>query len=335
MIPVAPARPLLEARGLEQRFHRRVSLLDRMLGRKSRILTALAGVDLVLEPGEALGVVGESGCGKSTLGRCLVGAQVPAAGEVRYAGRKLQQHPDAARLQMVFQDPYASLNPRMRIGALLEEVLHVHRPELSSAAQRQQEVGLLLESVGLSSDFARRLPHELSGGQRQRVSIARALGVSPQVIVADEPVSALDVSVQAQIINLLDDLRRERGLALVFISHDLGVVRHLCDRVAVMYLGQIVEEQRAESLFAGPRHPYTQALVSAVPNPDPRQRAPVAALEGEVPDPYAQFEGCRFAGRCPFAQNRCREEPPALRRLRDQAVVRCHRAEELLEPARP
>jgi oligopeptide/dipeptide ABC transporter ATP-binding protein len=323
------ATALLTARGLNKRFVRSRSVVDRLFGRRHPQVTALSDVNLWLARAEVLGLVGESGCGKSTLGRCLVGIQTPDSGMV-VLEEGAPGTGGSLRMQMIFQDPYTSLNPRMTVGAALGEVLVVHRPDLRPA-QRLRTVHQLLEQVGLDTTFALRFPHELSGGQRQRISIARALAVEPEVIVADEPVSALDVSVQAQIINLLQDLQRARGLAMIFISHDLGVVRHICSRVMVMYRGEIVEEQSAEALFARPFHPYTSALLAAIPDPDPTRRSHAPAIEGEVAAVNDAETGCRFSDRCAFAQLVCRSEHPSLRTPAgsDDAAVRCHFAEDI------
>ncbi len=300
-----------------------------------RKLHALRDVSIDVRPGEILGVVGESGCGKSTLGRSIVGLQRPSAGEIRWQGAPIATlgGPLArSRLvQMIFQDPYSSLNPVMSVADTLAEVLRVHgfsggREALREAVER------LMATVGLPAGLADRRPHALSGGQRQRVSIARALAPSPRLIVADEAVSALDVSVQAQIVNLFGELRRDLGLSLMFISHDLDVVRHIGDRVAVMYLGEVVEIGPTEAVFGRPRHPYTRGLVAAIPRPDPRHRSRSAALEGELPDPTALPDGCAFLSRCRFAHPQCRESRPRLAALAPDHRVRCLRADDLPPP---
>ena len=315
--------PQLEFRQVERRFPVKRDLGD-LLARRDRVwLHAVRGVDLAVRRGEILGIVGESGCGKSTLARIGVGLQPADGGAVLFDGHPLDGPDRAGRLQMVFQDPYSSLNPRMTIGAQLAEVVAHYQPQLSRAdrAARVQEI---LAEVGLVPETALKFPHALSGGQRQRVSIARALCPGPEILVADEPVSALDASVQAQIINLLKRLNRDKGLTIVFISHDMDVVRYLCDRVAVMYLGEIVELQDSAALFAAPAHPYTRALIAAVP--DVRRPQPLAEpISGEIPDPFALLPGCRFAPRCPLAEPAC-QAPQPMRALGPSGLVRCWKA---------
>lgn len=319
------SEPLLVATGLRKSYR-----AGRGLGSRARV-SAVDGVDLTLAAGEALGVVGESGCGKSTLARLLVGLERPDAGQVRFAGTDLATARGAARrrvrraVQMVFQDPLTSLNPRMTVLDLVAEPLDVHR--LARGAQRERRVAELLDLVGLSGDMMHRFPHEFSGGQRQRIGIARALATEPRVIVCDEPVSALDVSVQAQVVNLLADLQRRLGIALVFIAHDLAVVRHVSHRVAVMYLGRLAELGPAAAVYERPAHPYTRALLSAAPVRHPRDRGRERIeLAGEPPSPVDPPVGCRFHTRCPIAVDVCRTRAPALDPLTDGHAVACHLA---------
>ena len=293
---------------------------------------AVDGVSLDIADGETLGLVGESGCGKTSLANAVVGLVVPRSGSVLIAGREVvgagraELRDIRARAQMVFQDPVTSLNPRMKVGEAIGEPLLV-RGLARGAALRDRVAGLLAE-VGLRAEHANNYPHQFSGGQRQRVVIARALALRPALLICDEPVSALDVSVRAQILNLLVDLQAKHGMASLFVSHDLGVVRHVCDRVAVMYLGRIVEEAPRDALFAAPRHPYTQALLASVPEPDPvAQRArPRVKLEGEIPSPASPPSGCRFHTRCPIAVARCRVEEPQWRPV-GASMVACHLAD--------
>jgi oligopeptide transport system ATP-binding protein len=321
---------LLEAAGLAKHYPvRRGLVLSRRLG----VVRAVDGVSFALNRGETLALVGESGCGKSTTARLVLRLVEPTAGSVRFDGQDITRLAGAAlrrlrrRMQIVFQDPFASLNPRMTVGAILAEPLVVHR--IGTRRARAHRVQELLDLVGLAPYHAQRYPHEFSGGQRQRIGIARALAVEPELVVCDEPVSALDVSIQAQVINLLKDLQARLGLAYLFIAHDLAVVRHMADRVAVMYLGQIVETARTDALFVDPRHPYTRALLAAIPRPDPRRARTREVARGDVPSPMNPPAGCRFHTRCPFAVERCGAEAPSLAPWREGHLAACHRAAEL------
>ena len=317
--------PLLQVADLVKHFPIKSGLLvDREVAR----VKAVDGVSLTLRDGETLGLVGESGCGKSTVCRAIMQLVAPTSGSVLFAGRELVGR--SARdlrslrceIQMIFQDPFASLNPRKRVGQIIGDPLELHG--VAKGSEVKPRVQELLECVGLQAEHYNRYPHEFSGGQRQRIGIARAIGLRPRLIIADEPVSALDVSVQAQIINLLDDLQREFSMAYLFVAHDLGVVRHVSDRVAVMYLGKIAEEADANALYSSPQHPYTQALLSAVPIPDPRKNADRQriTLTGDVPSPIDPPPGCRFHTRCAKATEVCRSTEPTL--LGDGHRVACH-----------
>ena len=323
---------LLEVRDLKMHFPiTRGILIQRQVGS----IRAVDGLDFDLIKGETLGLVGESGCGKSTTGRAILQLHRPTEGSVRFEGVELTETsgPELRqmrrRMQMIFQDPYASLNPRMTVGSIVGEPLDVHQLG-NSKTDRQERVRELLEIVGLNPYFVNRYPHEFSGGQRQRIGVARALAVNPSFIVCDEPISALDVSIQAQVINLLEDLQQDLQLTYLFIAHDLSVVRHISDRIAVMYLGKIVELAERTELYESPRHPYTEALLSAVPVPDPvveakRQRI---ILEGDVPNPASPPTGCNFSTRCPKAMDRCFQEEPEFRDVGDGHYAACFLNEE-------
>jgi len=315
---------LLEVIGLTKKFH----VGSRFAAGGRQTVQALSDVSFQVFAGETLGLVGESGCGKSTLGRCLLKLYTPDAGRILFKGHELTAmseralRPLRADMQMVFQDPSASLNPRRRVGDLLAEPLRVHK--FGDAAAIQARLGELMALVGLAPEYLARFPHEFSGGQRQRIGIARAIALNPSLIIADEPVSALDVSVQAQIVNLLADLQERLDLTYVFIAHDLAVVRQIADRVAVMYLGSIVEIGETDTVMHRPAHPYTAALISAVPAPDPAARGRRTVLQGEPPSPANPPSGCRFHTRCPQAQARCAQERPALTAFGEKREVACH-----------
>ena len=321
---------LLEAVDLTKHFPVRSGAFRRGM---KEVVHAVDGVSLEVRRGETLGIVGESGCGKSTLGRLLVRLHSPTSGTVRFAGTditslsKRELRPFRREMQMIFQDPYASLNPRKRVGQILEDPFRIHRS--GSAREIRKDVQRLLEVVGLAPDHVNRYPHEFSGGQRQRIGVARALALNPQLIVADEPVSALDVSIQAQVINLLDDLQDTFHLTYVFIAHDLGIVHHVSDRIAVMYLGVVVELGGSDDLFTHPIHPYTEALLSAIPAIEAYEAAGAApreriVLEGEVPSPIQPPSGCRFHPRCSYATEICRVERPQLELHAGGRFAACH-----------
>ncbi len=319
---------LLEIAGLHKRFPVAQTLLERIQGNRKREVKALNGVSLSVQRGETLGIVGESGCGKTTLARCIVRLYDANEGAIHFDNADVLALKGAdlrtyhRRVQMVFQDPFQSLNPRMTVGQTLGEALRVHK--LRPANQVNTRIRELLDLVGLPQDAAERLPHEFSGGQRQRIGIARCLCVEPEVLVADELVSALDVSVQAQIINLLLDLQERLNLTVLFVAHDLRLVRHISHRVAVMYLGSVVELADTERIFSQPQHPYTQALISAAPTLDPTRRSTVEAVEGELPSPLNLPTGCPFHTRCPLVFDRCRVETPLLRASEAQHFTACH-----------
>ncbi|ERP94439.1 hypothetical protein Q669_31460 [Labrenzia sp. C1B10] len=314
-------------------FKGKRGVLDMVAGRTPRDVNALNGVSLQLHRGETLGVVGESGCGKSTLARCIVRLYKPKVGEIRFKGTnifaagELRDRSYNRRVQMMFQDPYSSLNPRMTTGQILKEALLVH--EMCSAAQVPARLAELMDLVQLPHDALEKLPHEFSGGQRQRIAIARALAVEPEVLIADELVSALDVSVQAQIVNLLLQLQQQLGLTILFVAHDLRLVRHVSNRVAVIYLGRIVEIGDSETLFARPMHPYSQALLSAAPSLDPDDKGRKIHLEGELPSPMDIPTGCPFHVRCRHKTPKCTTDLPVLRAIESRGSVACHHAEEI------
>jgi peptide/nickel transport system ATP-binding protein len=334
----SPSSTLVDIRGLEKKFDLSGGLLEQIsfkggrFHRKQEAVHAINGVDLQVQKGEALCVVGESGCGKSTVARTVMGLLSPSAGEIHYDGQRIDHLdgkevlPYRRKMQMIFQNPYASLNPRMTIQQTLEEPIRFHQPD-ASESQIRDKVQDVMESVGIDPDWGSRFGHEFSGGQRQRIAIARALAVDPEFIVADEPISALDVSIQAQVLNLLMEAQESRNLTYLFITHDLAVVEHFGTRVAVMYLGRVCELADTRTLFNTPRHPYTQALLSAIPKLED-DRPNHIRLQGEVPTPVQLPSGCVFHGRCPYADDRCRQEIPQLIATDGGAQVACHAVEE-------
>jgi oligopeptide transport system ATP-binding protein len=319
--------PLLEVKNLKVHF----PVKRGMFQAAHEFVRAVDEVSFGIAPGETLGLVGESGCGKTTLGRAIVRLVEPTAGTVSLEGADITQLEGAAlraqrrKLQMIFQDPYGSLNPRMTVQDIVGEALDIHGLAENKSA-RQKRIAELLKAVGLDATYAQRYPHEFSGGQRQRIGIARALAVDPKLIVCDEPVSALDVSVQAQIINLLQDLQQQHGIAYLFIAHDLAVVEHISRRVMVMYLGKIVELAEARAIIRAPKHPYTQALISAVPVVDPDSKRQRIVLPGDVPSPINPPPGCPFHPRCPIAEDQCRAKIPALKEIAPGHFAACHLA---------
>lgn len=325
--PAAAGRsntPVLEVSDLKKHFPVKKGLLSRTVGK----VHAVDGVSFSINEGETLGLVGESGCGKSTVGRTVLRLIEPTAGAIRISGTdvtrldKKEMRPHRREMQIIFQDPFSSLNPRMSAGDIVGELLQVH--DIAAGKEKEERVAALFERVGLRKAQMQSFPHEFSGGQRQRIGIARALALNPKLIVGDEPVSALDVSIQAQVINLLMDLQEEFKLSYLFIAHDLAVVEHISHRIAVMYLGRIVEYADKRTLFTDPKHPYTEALLSAVPIPNPRIKREKRILQGDVPSPVNRPSGCHFHTRCPYAEERCRVEEPVLKQIAPGHTVACH-----------
>ncbi|MDP9729075.1 ABC transporter ATP-binding protein [Alicyclobacillus tolerans] len=315
---------LLEVKNLKKHFPIRKGFIRRTAG----YVRAVDGIDLTVYAGETLGVVGESGCGKSTMGRSLLRLVEPTSGQIHFQGKdimklsKSQMRDMRREMQIVFQDPYASLNPRYTIGQTLSEPMEIHH--LHNSTARKQRVQSMLERVGLDPSYSSRFPHEFSGGQRQRIGIARALVLNPKLMILDEPVAALDVSVQSQVINLLEDLQQDFNLTYIFVAHDLSVVKHISNRILVMYLGRMMELASSNDLFADPLHPYTRALLSAVPIPNPRVKRERIILQGDLPSPANPPKGCVFHTRCPLAQDVCREKVPEWREAKHNHMVACH-----------
>jgi oligopeptide transport system ATP-binding protein len=319
-------KPLLEVKNLKKYF----TINKGILGNQKSYVKAVDDISFQINKGETLGLVGESGCGKTTAGRTIIKLYEPTAGEIIFDGQNIaklstkKMLPYRRKMQMIFQDPYASLNSRMTVGDIIGEPIDIHR--LMNSSERNERIQYLLSKVGLNKDHANRYPHEFSGGQRQRIGIARALAVEPEFIVCDEPISALDVSIQAQVVNMLEDLQEDLGLTYLFIAHDLSMVKHISTRIGVMYLGKMVEVAKSNELYQKPLHPYTQALLSAIPVPDPDMAAANKRimLEGETPSPIDPPPGCRFKGRCRFAKPICVEVEPTLKDMGDGHCVACH-----------
>ncbi len=320
---------LLEVKNLVKYFPVRGGVFSRV----RNYVKAVDGISFEVKPGETLGLVGESGCGKSTAGRSILRLIEPTSGEINFEGENIcdlnneELRKRRRQMQIIFQDPYASLNPRMTIGSIVGEPLTIHN--VAKGQERKDKVEQLLHRVGLRPEHIRRYPHEFSGGQRQRIGLARALALNPKLIIGDEPVSALDVSIQAQVINLLEDLQKDLGIAYVMIAHDLAVVQHVSDRIAVMYLGKIVELAEADELVSSPKHPYTEALLSAVPVPDPTVKTERILLKGDVPSPVNPPSGCRFHTRCPYKEDICEQEDPPMLEMSPGHTVACHLSDKI------
>ena len=334
------AVPLIDVRGITKQFPLRRGIVERLRGGRPPAVHALREVDFSVRRGETFALVGESGCGKTTLARIVMGLIPPTGGSVVFDGQPVESLSSGdtlrfrRRIQMVFQNPFGSLNPRMRVGQIVGEPLHVHRAGLGlDRSGLHARVAEVLRDCGLDTTTAERFPHQFSGGQRQRIAIARALVLKPECLVLDEPVSALDVSIQAQVINLMVDLQREKRLAYLFIAHDLAVVEHIIHRIAVMYLGRIVEYADKETLFRRPLHPYTEALLAAVPIPDPKVKRVKRVLQGDVPSPINPPPGCAFHPRCPRVMDRCRVQAPALAEIEPGTFVACHLHEATTSPS--